>query len=190
VNEREAILKCIVEHPDDSTSLNVFADFLEESGNAEGAQSIRDNLARSRGVWMFSGVEELRGRTVISATYNDYMLAFETDAGAMAFSVEGDCCSESWWHRFDGVNNLIGATVLAFFEADQSDIDENDGRGRQETESIYAIGIITDKGTSRIVFRNSSNGYYGGWIKKTDISTTAVRPLTDDWISPIPEDAS
>lgn len=185
MNDKQAIIRCALENPADSLPLNALADFLDDEGNHEGAESIRSNIGRARGIWMHSGIESLRGRKVVAARFDDDTLSIETDTGNLAYVVHGDCCSESWWHLFDGVKNLIGGTVVGFFEGDASDIDENDGRGRQESESIYSIGIVTDKGTSRIVFRNSSNGYYGGWIQQGEYSASGT-PLTDDWISPIP----
>lgn len=40
--------------------------------------------------------------------------------------------------------------------------DIDDGRSRQEVDSLYGQKITTDKGYADIVYRNSSNEYYGG----------------------------
>ena len=180
MTERESMFAGVAKHPE---QFPVLADWLEEHGEPELAAKIRG----SGGYWSGSGMEPIRGLLIREVYRSDDELVFVIDAGAISFLVEGDCCSESWYHLIEGVENLIGASVVAIFEADVRDVDENDGRGRQESESIYGIGLLTTKGVSRIVFRNSSNGYYGGWIKFIDEANIAGHErVTQDWISPVP----
>lgn len=130
-------------------------------------------------------MQELIGKLIkgIYISEGEEILAFDTDKGVIAYEVEGDCCSNSWFADIVGVSAMIGGRVL---EADSMGMPEgynvDDGRTRQEYDEAYGFKIITDKGYADIVFRNSSNGYYGGWcenIGATDISN--MKPITDDW---------
>lgn len=46
---------------------------------------------------------------------------------------------------------------------------------------IYGFKIVTTIGICDIIFRNSSNGYYGGWcfLSKSKIKDGIL--ITDDW---------
>jgi hypothetical protein len=96
------------------------------------------------------------------------------DAPILALYTEGDCCSESWWADVTGVMQLLFAQV-ARVEDIEVEAPE-DGRGRQESDEAYGLRITTDQGAADLVFRNSSNGYYGGWC-------------TPDWSMSVPDDA-
>jgi hypothetical protein len=52
--------------------------------------------------------------------------------------------------------------VMAAEELPAADAPE-DGRTRQEFDAIYGVKLTTSQGAPTFVFRNSSNGYYGGW---------------------------
>lgn len=47
----------------------------------------------------------------------------------------------------------------------------------------YGEKLSTQKGVCDIVYRNSSNGYYGGYINKLDEApdTSSFKQITDDW---------
>ena len=58
----------------------------------------------------------------------------------------------------------------------------DDGRCRQEYDAAYGWKIATNKGYADIVFRNSSNGYYGGEINLMQTpSVAATIAISDDW---------
>lgn len=75
-----------------------------------------------------------------------------------------DCCSETWFADIVGAEALIGATIVKTERIDMSSLGYNveDGRGRQDCDQAYGIKITSSKGWGDIVYRNSSNGYYGG----------------------------
>src|SRR5262245_29278082 len=91
-------------------------------------------------------------------------LILETSGAEHAFvqiSTEGDCCSDAWFNHIAGVEALQGGLVL---ECDESGWKDADGATRQEADTVDFIKIRTDKGFCDIEVRQSSNGYYGGWV--------------------------
>jgi len=86
---------------------------------------------------------------------------------------EADCCSESW---FEILNNLslqtiVGKEIIAINDIDDRQIDLPES-GRQEYDKNTAIRITFSDSHYEFALRNSSNGYYNGWL---DIS---IDPLT------------
>lgn len=110
-------------------------------------------------------MDELVGRTINAIQIDDaeqHYLAFGTDSGRIIYVAEGDCCSESWFYHILGVDNLLGQTVL---ETESCYLGEpEDGFSRQESDKLYSIKLRTARGYADIEFRNSSNGYYGGYL--------------------------
>jgi hypothetical protein len=82
------------------------------------------------------------------------------NADPIVFGLDSDCCSESWFSEIINLDALVGHTVTEVRELQLPALD--DGNCRQESDSFYGYGINTDAGYATIVFRNSSNGYYGG----------------------------
>ncbi len=127
----------------------------------------------------------LRGRT-ISEVYVDpeYELMFlVANEGTLRMSLSGDCCSNSWFSDIYNFDALIGVVSDAR-EIELPDYDVDDGRTRQESDSAYGVEVSTNKGTAKIVFRNSSNGYYGGWlqdVEQVDSLPDGLARITDDW---------
>jgi hypothetical protein len=77
---------------------------------------------------------------------------------------EGDYCSESWFADLVGVHNVIGREVISVETIPLPEwVNVEDGRTRQEYDEAYGLRISTDGGTCDVIYRNSSNGYYGGW---------------------------
>jgi uncharacterized protein (TIGR02996 family) len=177
--EREGLVAAITANPKDKLLRQVFADWLEERDENELAASLRADG------WDGSGMEGLIGKTILGLSVSDdqSLLAFTLANGPFVLRAEGDCCSESWFYRVRGVVNLIGATVLLIQESPVDDVDVNDGLGRQEEDSAYGVGLVTDRGIASVVYRCSSNGYYGGWVEKTKehVATDGFQPITCDW---------
>jgi hypothetical protein len=57
---------------------------------------------------------ELNGKTVREIWMSDDYLTFVTDDGKVTYSVYGDCCSDSAFFDFYGVENVLGREVVAF----------------------------------------------------------------------------
>ena len=111
-------------------------------------------------------MNELIGKKLSGILVNEdaTVLVFETDGGPVAYEAEGDCCSQSWFADITGIGNVLGYVVRAVEEVELPDYNVDDGRGRDEEDAVYGYRIRTDGGVMDVVFRNSSNGYYGGWL--------------------------
>ena len=127
----------------------------------------------------------LVGRTIkaIVVERGERALAFDTDKGALIWKARGDCCSEAWFSDIENVAALLGGTVVSVVERDAKH-DVEDGRSRQDYDEVYGYTITTNLGTSVIEFRNSSNGYYGGWCQEVEVDAAHFadcRSITEDW---------
>jgi hypothetical protein len=128
---------------------------------------------------------ELRGQRVeaLWVSPEEETMVIVCGARQLQLPTDGDCCSQSWWADAVGVKQLVGATVTG---AEEIDLPEPaDDRSRQEVDSAYGLRITTDRGVCDLIFRNSSNGYYGGssyprWADGTDIPDD-YRQITEDW---------
>jgi hypothetical protein len=129
-------------------------------------------------------MKELIGKKITGLRINEdqSILAFDTDQGVVAYATYGDCCSETWFADITGVSALIGGTVHTADEVSMDGYNVEDGRTRQYYDEVYGVKLTTDKGYADIVFRNSSNGYYGGWIGllKRDLPA-GMTAIEDDW---------
>jgi hypothetical protein len=99
------------------------------------------------------------------------------------YPVSGDCCSESWWADIVGVDALLGQKVIGIEVVDMPEVPD-DGRTRQEHDLAYGYKLKTTKGYVDLVFRNSSNGYYGGELDKAvqhDKLPPGLSKITKDW---------
>lgn len=129
-------------------------------------------------------MKKLIGKKITGLRINEdqSVLAFYTDQGVIAYETRGDCCSETWFADITGVSALLGGTVQTANEVSMDGYNVKDGRTRQEYDEAYGVKLTTDKGYSDIVFRNSSNGYYGGSIEllKRELPD-GMTAITDDW---------
>ncbi len=123
--------------------------------------------------------------------FGDYHdnIKFVTDKGDICFHAYGDCCSNSFFSDIWNAQNLIGEEVtevedigLEPGEAPKRNADENDN------EQIYGIKITSQKGSCVVIFRNHSNGYYGGSIEDTTCPTTEPEKkwnIIENWSAPL-----
>jgi hypothetical protein len=116
-------------------------------------------------------------------------LEITTNKGVLYCYPEADCCSETWWSEViitdnDGYNGKdedweygngtfkqdcpsyknYDEEIIGLFCPDFSNYNLNDGRSRQEYDQIYGFIIRTTERDIQFNYRNSSNGYYGGWL--------------------------
>lgn len=101
-----------------------------------------------------------------------HYLRFTTDRGTVVLCACGDCCSESWFSQITGIGALVGGTVTSVCEIAMGSIE--DGITRQEFDQLYSIKFVTDRGHADIDFRNSSNGYYGGYLDLSALGSEKV----------------
>lgn len=112
---------------------------------------------------MSNEFKDLIGETIksVHVTADKTQLGFQCKSGEnLLYEAEGDCCSSSWIEHVSGLFHLIGATVTGVIEREMPDQTEVNGDYIQ----YYGWTIQTTKGYFDIEMRNSSNGYYGGYI--------------------------
>ncbi|RTL65856.1 MAG: hypothetical protein EKK42_20130 [Pseudonocardiaceae bacterium] len=117
---------------------------------------------------MSSGAE-LIGHKIVNVELADDSLSFTTDAGhVLRYSVEGDCCSYSYFHDIVGAEKLYENGPVK--EVNSIAVDDTDvAADSNEYIKCYGYEIVTEHPkwgdqTTVFSFRNSSNGYYGGWM--------------------------
>lgn len=128
-------------------------------------------------------MEDLIGKTVTGLRVNEdqSILAFtHPDGTSTSYVTDGDCCSETWFADITGVAALLGGEVLEVESVGMPEAE--DKRTRQEYDKQYGVKLRTDKGRADIVYRNSSNGYYGGSIQlHSGALPDSMTAITDDW---------
>ncbi len=64
--------------------------------------------------------ESLAGKTVneIYIMDGEEVIVFDTDKGKVAFEGDGDCCSETWFADFTGIEAVLGQTIQSVQELD------------------------------------------------------------------------
>lgn len=135
-------------------------------------------------------MKELIGKKVVRLEINEdeSVLKFIHPEGDETLYVAiGDCCSATWFADITGVDALLNHTIAAAENIEMKDVIQ-DQRCRQEVDEFYGVKLTTDAGIVNIVYRNSSNGYYGGWIcflnpedKPKYKENNKFRPITEDW---------
>jgi len=122
----------------------------------------------------------LIGKHVVEVHVNpehDEMRFTLDDGNVFLVGCDGDCCSHSWFESVNDADDLHDASVAYIVEKDivwpGCDGDE---------EKVYGYTIATSKGFVDLVFRNSSNGYYGGMLTKpSGKGTRCTIPVRGDW---------
>lgn len=121
-------------------------------------------------------MKELIGVVVNKMFVNEdeSVLKFETDQGDKFFIAYGDCCSETWFADILIQNTFAGLRVIEVVDLELPQFVQKliqaDGRSRQESDEVYGyrVKLKDDKSWQwseiEIIFRNSSNGYYGGSV--------------------------
>jgi hypothetical protein len=138
---------------------------------------------------METELKDLVGKKINKVFINPSHLRFETDGGNFTYTVQGDCCSSSFFYDFYGVKNLLeGGKVkeVKTVELHPTDLFVIPDKG--ESTSVYGYAITNEQKeddyygdrTSVFSFRNESNGYYGGWISKVETEIEVLPEITED----------
>lgn len=130
--------------------------------------------------------ERLAGKTIECVWIKDdeESLAFSCSDGSwVQWDVSGDCCSTSWFADLVGTQALFGGTAREVQTVMMDEIGYNVADGRErEHDQAYGYKIITDLGWCDVVFRNSSNGYYGGWMSSSNGVAPSAEELAESWM--------
>jgi hypothetical protein len=127
-------------------------------------------------------MKQLIGKTTVSIQVNEdqSLLKFITSEDEHTiYATDADCCSETWradiiFTGYYGYSNKVFPFVVESEEYIQmpawaDKIVNSDGRTRQESDAVYGHKLGTSEGIIEIIYRNSSNGYYGGSYDLVDI---------------------
>lgn len=151
-------------------------------------------------------MKELVGKLVIGVYVSDdqHFMKFNIkNEQPIIYYADGDCCSETWFAdiivEYGFYRENRNDYPLQVVECEELDIPEwlhvvieNDGRGRQESETVYGFKLTfndlawkykeTDSMT--IIFRNSSNGFYGGSVELVDQANKYYQEQLDniEWV--------
>lgn len=121
---------------------------------------------------IINDAEVLIGKTIkdIWIDSEGEYIVFEGDRPYFFF-VEGGCCSSTWIHEINGRDALHEAEIN---NVEVKGIDlPGDIYDRDECEVLesYCLTLITKKGHCDIIYRNESNGYYGGYLTYLDFGS-------------------
>lgn len=131
-------------------------------------------------------LEELMGRKILGLQLDDakVYVNFITDQGDVLYGCYADCCSESWINHINGVSELVGGTVEDVDEVDFYALLKVEPEAtKQDFDQVLFHRVKTEKGWCTFEFRNSSNGYYGGWLEEVPKPPNEVEMLntTEDF---------
>ena len=142
-------------------------------------------------------MKELIGKKVNSIKiYGDFQryIEFETDNGIICYEGVGDCCSETYFSNIWNPQNILDEVIEEVETMELMDGEYPNRKSRQDVDSVYGIKLIVGKKeylNSKccvILFRNSSNGYYGGEYELTqEIPEEAKKKewmINKDWEAP------
>lgn len=108
---------------------------------------------------------------------NIYKIRFACDDNIIILSAYGACCSNSWFEYLNNASfkDCIGKTYVCC--SDTYELIDMNNSGIQEVDinHIYEI-LFEDKTTFRFLLRNSSNGYYDGFVDEK-ISNIETKPI-------------
>jgi hypothetical protein len=146
-----------------------------------------------------SDFEKLVGKKVesIMISSTSTSLLFSCDDGKMMlFEAEGDCCSASWFADIINPSCLLGRVITGVSDISMNDVVRDlsrlrahivtdDNRTVHDVLQYCANRLFTDAGYCDIIYRNDSNGYYGGFVRSPEefegIDTTHWKQIYDDW---------
>jgi hypothetical protein len=125
--------------------------------------------------------DKLKGQIIKELNVSETYLYITTKENTYRFTVEGDCCSYSYFYEISNVFQMLDKKIL-----DIEKIEMPDPESPDEYTSVAAYGykIITDGGYGLVVFRNDSNGYYGGYISDCTETRQEIENTTsvkDEW---------
>jgi hypothetical protein len=105
----------------------------------------------------------LKGKTILSVEHSDETLRFNLKGDAVCFEAVGDCCSSSFIESLDNPEAFKDAVFdsVKSVSGESKDID-------YEVHKWTFYKFKTSKGLCTLSFRNESNGYYDGYLRKIE----------------------
>ena len=136
----------------------------------------QNNIPVVRGI---EALGPLLGQEVEKVSMNEDFLRFDfydEDRPPLTLSTEADCCSNSVFHDFYGVEHILApfSRIAGIYEVPLDDFELKNCKDDNRVVTVYGYKIYTnrdyytdeiqgaDQHTSVFSFRNYSNGWYGG----------------------------
>ena len=117
-----------------------------------------------------STFEKLVGKTITElwiSSDKENIVFVDSEGKEHGFYAYGDCCSNSWIEHMTGLDCLLGHHKV--LSAEDMDIDSFNDSDSEHIQ-VYGITLTTERGHFLFEFRNSSNGYYGGYMEESPYS--------------------
>ena len=132
-------------------------------------------------------MNELVGKTIVAVfRSSEDTIIFKDSIGALhEYTVDGDCCSTSWWLMGMNVQSLIGKTITSVLHDSRSF--EFGTRQERDISDVFALNVETYNAYTIFEHRNSSNGYYSGDVSYRSpavLPEDAVQVTEDHWFTP------
>lgn len=123
--------------------------------------------------------DALIGKKIVSVSTDSRSITFRTDEGVLEADAAGSCCSHSWFEHISDTGAIVGEVVTQIHEYSSGLLDlhehtdfcvnqcENEDAAAAADGRLkaYSWRIQTARGGLDLEMRNSSNGYYGGYVE-------------------------
>lgn len=108
----------------------------------------------------------LIGRTItgLMLAMDKEAIKFVTTDGEIVARCHADCCSSTWIAAIENTVREFPALVTAAADIEDGLPETVENDPEHDYLQFYGFKVTTDKGVIVIDYRNSSNGYYGGWL--------------------------
>ena len=115
---------------------------------------------------LFEDYQPLADRPLDSVVHDGISVTFWfKDGKGVRYPVEADCCSSSWIEHITIPSGIEGKTITGVKDARMKPHTPV-AQDSWEFIAVYHTAFATDAGEIIVEYRNSSNGYYGGWLGK------------------------
>lgn len=112
-------------------------------------------------------MQELLNKTITEVFIDKNLQAYllvKTTEGDFLYEAVGDCCSKSYFAEILGVGNVLNEKVV---EVEDIELGVGDPKDGEDHVQVYGIKLKTqNNGSMLVIFRNDSNGYYGGSLER------------------------
>lgn len=92
-------------------------------------------------------------------------ISYENEINYLQLDAYADCCSESWFETYNDIefDSIISKEIKSIECGENVDMPES-GRQYYDQNDTIIVQFIDDT-TFTFLLRNSSNGYYSGWLE-------------------------
>ena len=113
-------------------------------------------------------IKEFIGKTITKVDFDGDIKFTLDDGSIITGSCAADCCSNTWIEDLINPEMAVGTVLRANnLELPNQFCGPTRTDNYEEVMAYYGFFIETAAGRCVIAYRNSSNGYYGGWINWT-----------------------